>query len=129
MSPAAGLHTAVPPDKGVTRQAPAAPLPNTYAGMMGRRVHAVVSRSSGQPSCERQPQVRVPNGQSGGERSNEQESSRDCSGKNAERLADRSSLTIGLDESPAGYCLASCSPAELASASPAIEDFEPKSLV
>src|SRR5882724_4620731 len=66
--PAAGLHTAVPPDKGVTRQAPTAPLPNTYAGMMGRRVHAVVNRSSGQPSCERQPQVRVPNGQSGGER-------------------------------------------------------------
>jgi hypothetical protein len=31
------------------------------------------------------------------------------------------SLTIGLDESLAGYCLASCSPAELASASPTIE--------
>ena len=37
--------------------------------------------------------------------------------------------TIGLDESPAGYSLASCSPAELASASPATGDFEPKSLV
>jgi hypothetical protein len=70
VSSGSGLHTAVPPDKGVKRQAPTAPLPNTYAGfMMGRRVHAVVvSRSSGQPSCERQPQVRVPNGQSGGER-------------------------------------------------------------
>ena len=29
--------------------------------------------------------------------------------------------TIGIDESPAGYSLASCSPAELASASPAKE--------
>jgi len=29
-------------------------------------------------------------------------------------------LTIGIDESPAGYSLASCSPAELASASPAV---------
>jgi len=37
--------------------------------------------------------------------------------------------TIGLDESPAGYSLASCSPAELASASPADGDFEPNSLV
>jgi putative transposase len=33
-------------------------------------------------------------------------------------------LTIGFDESPAGYSLASCSPAELASASPAIGDSE-----
>jgi putative transposase len=33
-------------------------------------------------------------------------------------------LTIGFDESPAGYSLASCSPAELASASPAAVDFE-----
>ena len=32
--------------------------------------------------------------------------------------------TIGLDESPAGYSLASCSPAELASASPANRDSE-----
>ena len=30
--------------------------------------------------------------------------------------------TIGFDESPAGYSLASCSPAELASASPATHD-------
>jgi integrase-like protein len=30
--------------------------------------------------------------------------------------------TIGLDESPAGYSLASCSPAEIASASPAGDD-------
>jgi hypothetical protein len=30
--------------------------------------------------------------------------------------------TIGIDESPAGYSLASCSPAELASASPADAD-------
>ena len=37
--------------------------------------------------------------------------------------------TIGFDESPAGYSLASCSPAELASASPADGDFEPNSLV
>jgi putative transposase len=37
--------------------------------------------------------------------------------------------TIGLDESPAGYSLASCSPAELASASPATGGSEPKSLV
>ena len=37
--------------------------------------------------------------------------------------------TIGFDESPAGYSLASCSPAELASASPATGDSEPKSLV
>ena len=37
--------------------------------------------------------------------------------------------TIGIDESPAGYSLASCSPAELASASPAIGDSEPKALV
>jgi transposase InsO family protein len=33
-------------------------------------------------------------------------------------------LTIGFDESPAGYSLASCSPAELASASPADGDSE-----
>jgi len=33
-------------------------------------------------------------------------------------------LTIGFDESPAGYSLASCSPAELASASPAKGDSE-----
>jgi putative transposase len=33
-------------------------------------------------------------------------------------------LTIGFDESPAGYSLASCSPAELASASPAADDSE-----
>src|SRR4030095_11571641 len=32
--------------------------------------------------------------------------------------------TIGFDESPAGYSLASCSPAELASASPANGDSE-----
>lgn len=32
--------------------------------------------------------------------------------------------TIGFDESPAGYSLASCSPAELASASPADGDSE-----
>ena len=38
-------------------------------------------------------------------------------------------LTIGFDESPAGYSLASCSPAELASASPANGDFDPKVLV
>ena len=37
--------------------------------------------------------------------------------------------TIGLDESPVGYSLASCSPAELASASPTTRDSEPKSLV
>ena len=56
MSSGSGLHSSVPPDKGVKRQAPTAPLPNTYAGFkMGRRVQAVVSRSSGQPSCERQP--------------------------------------------------------------------------
>jgi putative transposase len=34
--------------------------------------------------------------------------------------------TIGFDESPAGYYLASCSPAELASASPADADSEPR---
>jgi hypothetical protein len=34
--------------------------------------------------------------------------------------------TIGFDESPAGYSLASCSPAELASASPAGRDSEPE---
>ena len=34
--------------------------------------------------------------------------------------------TIGFDESPAGYSLASCSPAELASASPADRDSEPE---
>ena len=34
--------------------------------------------------------------------------------------------TIGIDESPAGYSLASCSPAELASASPANGDSEPE---
>ena len=39
---------------------------------------------------------------------------------NEERPAGRSP-TIGFDESPAGYSLASCSPAELASASPATE--------
>jgi len=37
--------------------------------------------------------------------------------------------TIGFDESPAGYSLASCSPAELASASPTTGDSESKSLV
>jgi putative transposase len=37
--------------------------------------------------------------------------------------------TIGLDESPVGYSLASCSPAELASALPTTRDSEPKSLV
>src|SRR5215208_3444827 len=37
--------------------------------------------------------------------------------------------TIGFDESPAGYSLASCSPAELASASPANGDSEPEVLV
>ena len=36
-------------------------------------------------------------------------------------------LTIGFDESPAGYSLASCSPAELASASPADADSNPRS--
>jgi putative transposase len=35
-------------------------------------------------------------------------------------------LTIGFDESPAGYSLASCSPAERASASPADADSEPR---
>ncbi|HEV7799179.1 MAG TPA: integrase core domain-containing protein [Pyrinomonadaceae bacterium] len=34
--------------------------------------------------------------------------------------------TIGFDESPAGYSLASCSPAELASASPTDRDSEPE---
>jgi putative transposase len=38
-------------------------------------------------------------------------------------------LTIGFDESPAGYSLASCSPAELASASPADRDSEPRAVV
>lgn len=37
--------------------------------------------------------------------------------------------TIGIDESPAGYSLASCSPAELASASPANGDSEPEVLL
>jgi len=37
--------------------------------------------------------------------------------------------TIGIDESPAGYSLASCSPAELASASPADEDSEAEELI
>jgi transposase InsO family protein len=37
--------------------------------------------------------------------------------------------TIGFDESPAGYSLASCSPAELASASPADADSEPRARV
>jgi transposase InsO family protein len=37
--------------------------------------------------------------------------------------------TIGFDESPAGYSLASCSPAELASASPADRDSEPEVVV
>jgi transposase InsO family protein len=37
--------------------------------------------------------------------------------------------TIGFDESPAGYSLASCSPAELASASPADADSEPRAVV
>jgi hypothetical protein len=37
--------------------------------------------------------------------------------------------TIGFDESPAGYSLASCSPAELASASPADADSEVQALV
>ena len=37
--------------------------------------------------------------------------------------------TIGYDESPAGYSLASCSPAELASASPADPDSEAETLV
>jgi hypothetical protein len=36
---------------------------------------------------------------------------------------------IGFDESPAGYSLASCSPAELASASPADADSEPRAVV
>ena len=35
-------------------------------------------------------------------------------------------LTIGFDESPAGYSLTSCSPAEFASASPANGDSEPE---
>ena len=47
--------------------------------------------------------------------------------KSGPQTAPRS--TIGLDESPVGYSLASCSPAELASASPAKGDSEPKSLV
>jgi len=38
-------------------------------------------------------------------------------------------LTIGFDESPAGYPLASCSPAELASASPVAADSETEALV
>jgi putative transposase len=38
-------------------------------------------------------------------------------------------LTIGFDESPAGYSLASCSPAELSSASPAGDDSELRALV
>jgi putative transposase len=38
-------------------------------------------------------------------------------------------LTIGFDESPAGYSLASCSPAELTSASPAARDSEPEPVV
>ena len=38
-------------------------------------------------------------------------------------------LTIGFDESPAGYSLASCSPAELTSASPAAADSETNVLV
>ena len=38
-------------------------------------------------------------------------------------------LTIGFDESPAGYSLASCSPAALASASPAGEDSETRVVV
>ena len=38
-------------------------------------------------------------------------------------------LTIGFDESPAGYSLASCSPAKLASASPANRDSETTVLV
>ena len=37
--------------------------------------------------------------------------------------------TLGFDESPAGYSLASCSPAELASASPADADSEPRARV
>jgi transposase InsO family protein len=37
--------------------------------------------------------------------------------------------TIGIDESPAGYSLASCSPAALASASPADADSEPRAVV
>jgi hypothetical protein len=37
--------------------------------------------------------------------------------------------TIGFDESPAGYSSASCSPAELASASPADRDSEPEVVV
>jgi len=37
--------------------------------------------------------------------------------------------TIGFDESPAGYSLASCSPAELASASPADRDSEREAVV
>ena len=37
--------------------------------------------------------------------------------------------TIGFDESPAGYSLASCFPAELASASPANGDSEPEVLL
>src|ERR1044071_3392747 len=38
-------------------------------------------------------------------------------------------LTQGFDESPAGYSLASCSPAALASASPASEDSETRAVV
>ena len=37
--------------------------------------------------------------------------------------------TIGFDESPVGYSLASCSPAELASASPTDVDSEPRAVV
>ncbi|MCA1573696.1 MAG: hypothetical protein LC770_03995 [Acidobacteria bacterium] len=37
--------------------------------------------------------------------------------------------TIGFDESPVGYSLASCSPAELTSASPAEGNSEPEDLI
>jgi hypothetical protein len=37
--------------------------------------------------------------------------------------------TIGFDESPAGYSLARCAPAEFASASPVGDDFEPRAVV
>ena len=89
MSSSSGLQTSVPPDRGIKRQAPRAPPANTYARfMMGRRVHAVVSRSSGQPSRERQPQVRVPSGPVGRGKKQRARVLPRFSGKNEERLVD-----------------------------------------
>jgi hypothetical protein len=64
---------------------------------MGRRVHAVVSRSSGQASRERQPQVRVPSGPVG--RGKKQRARVLARLQWQKRRAARrhSSLTIGLD--------------------------------